>query len=311
MLHIEDLHKSYGDVTALRGVGLEVSSGQIVGLLGPNGAGKTTLISIVCGLRRADRGVVFVDGVDAKAHPQRVRRQIGFAPQETGIYPLVTARDNLRLFAELRGMTGREARRETERLATALQLCDFLDRKAGELSGGQKRRLHTAIALIDDPPLVLLDEATTGADVETRASLLELVQALAAKGAAVLYSTHYLHEVEMLGADVVILDQGSVIAAGPVPDLISDLGCGFVEVMFDGSPPPSKVGELTVTVEGDRARITARDPGRAVAATMEALGTNGTTVESVEVVRPSLETVYLALTGRRFRIEEDQDVVAS
>ena len=202
MLRVQGLRKAYGEIVALRGVDLDVASGEIVSLLGPNGAGKTSLVSIVAGLRRADDGLVEVAGLDASRRSAEVRRHIGLAPQDLGIYPVVSVRNNLMLFGELEGMRRRELRSRIDEVCDALDITPLLDRQAGSLSGGQKRRLHTAIALLHKPDLLLLDEATTGADVETRGHLLELVRRLASEGSAVLYSTHYLQEVESLGATV-------------------------------------------------------------------------------------------------------------
>jgi ABC-2 type transport system ATP-binding protein len=167
VLHIAGLRKSYGAEQALRGVDLDVGQGEIVALLGPNGAGKTTLVSIVAGLRRADAGVVEVAGIDALRRSKEVRRLLGIAPQDTGIYPVVSVRQNLMLFGELSGLRRREVRGRVDEVAEALAITDLLDRQAGTLSGGQKRRLHTAIAFMHRPRLLLLDEATTGADVQT------------------------------------------------------------------------------------------------------------------------------------------------
>ncbi len=310
MLVVADLHKSYGPVLALDGVDLQVEGGDVIGLLGPNGAGKTTLVSIICGLRRADRGTVFVNGDDALAHPQRARRHIGLAPQDTGIYPMVTARQNLELFAELSGMRRLAVADQIDRVAEALRLGPLLDRKAGELSGGQKRRLHTAIALLNSPPLILLDEATTGADVETRAALLEVVRNLASEGSAVIYSTHYLHEVETLGASVVILEKGRVMANGSVSELIMRHGHAVVELEFEGRPPGGPQG-FEVTVEDTLMRIRTDDPARSTTRILGALGADAGRVISIEIIKPSLETVYLSLTGRRFEAGEEADVMAS
>ncbi len=310
VLEVEDLHKAYESVIALDGVDLKLERGEIVGLLGPNGAGKTTLVSIICGLRRADRGSVTVKGIDAIAHPQRAREHIGLAPQDMGIYPMVTARHNLQLFAELAGLSGQMLSTQIEAVAAVLRLDDLLDRKAGELSGGQKRRLHTAIALLNDPPLVLLDESTTGADVETRAALLEVVKDLARRGSAVLYSTHYLEEVETLDASVVILERGRVIAAGSVQELVGRNGGAVVELTFDGAPPASLDGYAT-TVEDSVMRVETNDPGRSTAHILGLLGPDSTRVHGIEIIRPSLETVYLTLTGRRYEKGEEIDVTAS
>ncbi len=310
VLTVKGLRKSYGSVVALDGVDLEVGRGEVVGLLGPNGAGKTTLVSIICGLRRADAGSVLVNGVDALAHPQQARHYIGLAPQDLGIYPVVTVRRNLELFGELAGLAKPALERQTENVAAALFLDDLLDRKAGELSGGQKRRLHTAIALLNDPPLILLDESTTGADVETRAALIELVRELARRGSAVLYSTHYLQEVEALDASVVIIESGRVIAEGSVDSLMSRNGEAVVELTFDGSPPGA-VGAYEVSVHGSVMRVSADNPGGSMADILGSLGPDAARLTGVEVIRPSLETVYLALTGHRYEPGEALDVAAS
>ena len=301
MLQIANLRKSYDNVVALRDVDLEVLPGQIVALLGPNGAGKTSLVSIVAGLRKADAGSVTVDGLDALGRSPEVRRRIGLAPQDTGIYPVVSVRRNLILFGELAGLRGRDLRTRIDEVARALDITDLLDRQAGKLSGGQKRRVHTAIALLHRPRLLLLDEATTGADVETRGHILELVRALAADGSAVLYSTHYLTEVESLGSSVVILDRGQVIARGPVGDLIAAHAVSVVELTFDGEVPAVELDAGT-SAEGNRLRIPTRDPAATLVAVLPTLPPGR--LASVEIVRPSLEAVYLALAGRRYDLAD-------
>ena len=308
MLQVAGLRKAYGDVEALRGVDLDVGAGEIVALLGPNGAGKTTLVSIVAGLRRADAGTVRVDGMDALSRSTEVRRRIGVAPQDTGIYPVVTVRQNLRLFGELAGLRREELRRSIDDVAEAIDITDLLDRQAGKLSGGQKRRLHTAIALLHRPRLLLLDEATTGADVETRGHILELVRRLADDGSAVLYSTHYLAEVETLGSHVAILDQGQVIARGDVEDLIGQHAVPVVELAFgeDGRVPSIPV--QGATVEGNRVRVPTRDPAATLVEVVPQVPPGSLT--GVEIVRPSLEAVYLALTGKRYD-EADREGVRS
>ena len=310
VLHIAGLRKSYREVTALRGVDLDVAAGEITSLLGPNGAGKTTIVSIVAGLRRADAGVVEVGGIDALARGSDVRRQIGLAPQDLGIYPVVSVRRNLQLFGRLAGLGERELRTRIDEVAHALDITDLLDRQGGTLSGGQKRRLHTAIALLHEPRLLLLDEATTGADVETRGHILDLVRRLAADGSAVLYSTHYLQEVEDLGANVALLDKGLVIARGGVRELITTHASPVVELTFAGGVPALHAdGEMTV--EGDRVRLTTSDPAATLSNVMPQLPTGA--LESVEILRPDLEAVYRSLTGRRYEEadKEDEHVAAS
>lgn len=307
-LQVDSLRKAYGKVVALDDVSLTVERGEVVGLLGPNGAGKTTLVSIVCGLRRADTGLVAVNGIDVGLHPQRARAHIGLAPQDLGIYPVDKVRHTLNLFGELGGLRGEELRRNVGSVAEALGLVDLMDRKAGQLSGGQKRRLHTAIALLGRPELVLLDEATTGADVEARAALLRLVDDLAASGSAVVYSTHYLGEIEQLDARVVILDRGKIIAQGSIAELSRLSGSAFVELRFNGQIP-SLAGHDVVT-EGSVARIRTTDPAIELGSIFTSLGDGASRLQGVEVVQSDLEAVFLQLTGRRYE-KEGTDVLAS
>jgi len=297
MLHIEGLRKAYGDVVALQGVDLDVARGEVVALLGPNGAGKTTIVSIVAGLRRADAGVVEVDGLNALRRSAEVRRRIGLAPQDLGMYPVVSVRNNLLLFGRLAGLGNAELRSRINEVAEALEITDLLDRQGGTLSGGQKRRVHTAIALLHRPPLLLLDEATTGADVETRGRVLELVRGLAAEGSAVLYSTHYLQEVEDLRATVVLLDGGRVIARGGADELIAAHAAPVVELTFKGEVPTLAV-DGSATVDGSRVRLATTDPAATLATVVPRLPPGS--LQSVEIMRPDLEAVYLALTGRRY-----------
>jgi ABC-2 type transport system ATP-binding protein len=303
ILQVEGLRKAYGEVEALRGVDLDVAPGEIVSLLGPNGAGKTTLVSIVAGLRKADAGTVRVDGLNALHHTVDVRRRIGLAPQDLGIYPVVSVRNNLQLFGRLAGLWKRELERRIDDVAAALTITELLDRQAGSLSGGQKRRVHTAIALLHRPPLLLLDEATTGADVETRQHILNLVRQIAGEGSAVLYSTHYLQEVETLGATVALLDAGRVIARGPVDELIHAHAAPVVDLTFDGEVP-AVTTEGRATVEGSTLRIGTSDPAETIARVIPQIPPGS--LASIQIVRPDLEAVYLALTGRRYE-EADQE----
>jgi len=230
-LIIENLSKSYGSVTALAGVDLEIGAGEIVALLGPNGAGKTTLVSIVAALLQPDSGQVRINGVDPHAHPQKARRHLGVAPQETGVYPVLSARDNLRFFGSLAGLGKGDLRRRIEEVAKAFELSRLLDRQAQTLSSGERRRLHTAMALMHSPSLLLLDEPTAGVDVEARAHLMEVVRGLADAGAAIVYSTHYLAEVEELDASVAILDRGRIVARDSVRGLIRSHGRSRIELV--------------------------------------------------------------------------------
>jgi ABC-2 type transport system ATP-binding protein len=310
LLVITEVVKQYGDRTALAGVSLSVSAGEVIGLLGPNGAGKSTLASIAAGLRPPDRGQVWVDGIDAVATPSLAQALVGYAPQEIGVYEVLTVRENLAFFAELVGLTRRTRSRRVDEVAERLGLSGLLGRTAFQLSGGERRRLHTAIAFLHRPPVLLLDEPTVGADVETRASLLDLVREAAGEGAAVVYSSHYLNEIEALDASVAILVRGRLIASGRLDDLVAEHGHTSVALSFDGGIPDCRLEGMAATVDGDVLSIETSDPGGTVARIMNRLGDAASRVRSVDVLRPSLESVFVSVTGQRYS-EDESDVVAA
>jgi ABC-2 type transport system ATP-binding protein len=312
MLNVKGLSKAYGLRPALNSVDLEVAAGEITALLGRNGAGKTTLVSIVAGLRSADSGRVLIGGIDASAHPRRARANLGLAPQETGVYPTLSCRDSLRLFTGLAGMGRREARAAIDDLADLLGLTELLDRRAKELSGGERRRLHTAIALVGHPSLVLLDEPTVGADVQTRSQLLGVVRDLARDGAAVVYSTHYFPEVAELDASVAILERGNVLARGNINEVIAEHSIGTVELEFAGPAPDLDrlPPNSAVTTSGPSVRIETNDTAAVTAAILATHDTNAVHLCGLTVSQPSLESAFLQLTDgpNPSPIEEVADV---
>ncbi|HEX8742825.1 MAG TPA: ABC transporter ATP-binding protein [Thermoleophilaceae bacterium] len=308
MLEVRDVKKSYGEVVALDGVNLEIAPGEVLGLLGPNGAGKTTLVSIVAGLRAPDGGSVRVGGVDVADDPEAVRRSIGIAPQELGVYLQLSVRKNLAYFGKLAGLGRSEIGPRVEEIGAALDLVDLFDRRVQELSGGEQRRVHTAMALIHRAPLLLLDEPTAGVDVHTRNALLELVKRLASEGAAVCYATHYLPEVETLGASVAILDGGRIIAGGNVHAMIEEHAGTVLEIRVTGAVPAelAALGE----VDQDVVRIPTRDPSATLQDALAKLDGGTERIDGIDFVHPSLETVYLSLTGRKFEAGEPEEAAA-
>jgi ABC-2 type transport system ATP-binding protein len=303
ILEIKGLKKAYGDKEVLRGVDLQAEAGEIVGLLGPNGAGKTTLVSIVAGLRKADDGTVTLAGVDALAEPRRAREALGLAPQALGVYPQLTARANLEFFAELAGVKGKLLRSRVEEVAEALDLTEMLAQKAGVLSGGQQRRLHTAMALVNEPKVLFLDEPTVGADVRTRGQILDVVRQRAAAGCAIVYTSHYLNEIEELAATVEVLEGGEIIARGRVAELVAEYGSPAVRLTFDG-PAPALDG---FEIAGSIATLRTSDPAHAAAGILGRLNGSTDRLRGVDIVRPSLEAAYLALTGRRSNDDDTTD----
>ncbi|MDP2711675.1 MAG: ABC transporter ATP-binding protein [Solirubrobacteraceae bacterium] len=233
---------------ALDGVQLAVHAGRVTALLGPNGAGKSTLVSLAAGLTRPDAGTVRVLGEDpAGRGAQALRRRIGLAPQEIGVYPQLSVTTNLRCFAELYGLRPRAARARAAELLEPFALSELGDRPAGRLSGGEQRRLHAAIALVNRPALVILDEPTAGADPSTREHILRAVRDLAGGGTAVVYTTHYLPEAERLDADIALLEHGRVIARGSVAELIAR---HVAPLAGDGRPATLESVYLALTGRG-------------------------------------------------------------
>lgn len=329
MLALDRVVKRYPGrpVAALDGVDLAVAPGQVLALLGPNGAGKSTLVGIASGLLKPDVGTARVVGVDPHRKRSIVRSSVGLAPQEIGIYPALTVRQNLRALGEMYGLKARRARERADELLGPFALEELADRPAGELSGGQRRRVHAAGALINAPRLVLMDEPTAGADPRTRSDILRVVRAAADAGAAVLYTTHYLPEVEQLDAAIALLEAGRIVATdsvaglvarhaetallltviGPVPAVIRDApGATVLEPAgprvdpSDDAPPdptwdPGAADPAARTV----VRVAGGDPSARLRELLVALGDDAPALDAVEIVRPSLEAAYLALTGRR------------
>ena len=296
VLALSGVTKRYGPQLVLDELDLTIARGEVVALLGPNGAGKTTLVSIVAGLRPADEGIVRVCGIDVTDDPRAARELIGLAPQDLGVYPPLSVRENLALFGNISGLNGRRWAARVDELADVLDLTDLLKRPALVLSGGQKRRLHTAIALVARPPLLLLDEPTVGADIESRGRLLAVVRDLADEGAAICYTTHYLGEVEELDARVAILHGGRVAADGHVSELTRRYGHALVELRFDG-PAPRLEGAVADPDDHSILRIPSHEPGVTAGSTMAALGEDAARVYSLEIFREGLEAAYRAVTG--------------
>ncbi len=301
-LQIRDLHVTYPgtpEVRALRGVSLRVRPGEITALIGPNGAGKTTTVSCVMGLVRPQRGTITL-GDDDLLGPDgpNLRRRIGCAPQEEALFPVLTVAENIRLFCELAGLRGTAMRRRTTEVADAFLVGDLLGRKVSELSGGQRRRVHNAIALVAHPSVVILDEPTAGVDPATRAAVLDVVRSFAREGGAVCYSTHYLPEVAALDARVTVLDEGQVIAEGTVGELIERHATSAIQLRFAGQAPlvDGLPGEMTVT--GDVIRLRIADARSHVGRAVRLLGEHADALVGVEVLAADLDAVFQNLTGR-------------
>jgi ABC-2 type transport system ATP-binding protein len=282
VLALRDLHKRFGERVAVDGLSLEVRRGEILGLLGPNGAGKSTTIHMAVGLLDPDRGEVDVDGRGSPRN-SAVRGMLGVAPQAIALYEALTPEENLRFFGRVQGLSGAVL---AGRVEWALEFASLADRRrdrTADLSGGMKRRLNMAAALVHDPALILLDEPTVGVDPQSRNAILDRVLELRGADRAVVYTTHYMDEAARICDRIAIVDHGRMLALGTVADLVSRHG---------GDP-------ILVVVEGGvERRIPTRDPAGELSRILAA-----GRVEDFRVERADLEAVFLHLTGRRLRDE--------
>ena len=282
MLTLKDLRKSFGTLTAVDGLSLRVEPGEVFGLLGPNGAGKSTTIAMAVGLVRPDSGTVQLDGVGDPALPA-VRRSLGVAPQSLAIYEDLTAKENLEFFGMLYSMPRKERRLRGAEVLELVGLTSRAGDRVQAYSGGMKRRLNLAIAMMHRPPMLLLDEPTAGVDPQSRNNILDIVRSMASGGTTIVYTTHYMEEAAKLCSRVAIIDQGRLLALGPVSELVAAHG-----------------GKSVITVErgGGSERIESDDPVAVVARVMAEPGHG---IAGLRIDRPDLESVFLNLTGRRLR----------
>ncbi len=303
VIHLSDVHKRFADHPVLTGIDLDVRPGEVLNLLGPNGAGKTTMIRIMTGLLPADSGDVVVTGTNVRRHPNRVGAHVGIAPQELGIYPHLTTRQNLRAFGEINGLSRHDAAARADTLLESFDLGPQARQSAATLSGGQKRRLHTAIALVHQPEILFLDEPTVGADVGSRLRILDAVHALTEDGAAVVYTTHYLPEMEQLGGRVAVLAGGQIAADGPIDDLIARWAQPTLDVAFTEEAPelPGWHREGN-TLRPEHPQGT---PGSLLASLLACGGVHADHLADVRLVPATLETAYLAI------VEATHDSLAS
>ena len=291
------ISKRFGDRRVLEHASLAVEAGEIVGLLGANGAGKSTFLNIATGLLRPDAGAVRIGG-DPVGRSRAAAHRFGAVAQETSVYPTLTVRENLLSFAGLYGIRGRTARARADEAIASLGLETCAGMRAEALSGGQRRRLHTAIALVHRPPLLFLDEPTVGSDVQSRQQIVDLIHRLSAAGTAVIYTTHYLSELEGMNATISVLQNRRIRSYGSVTEVIDTWGASEVAMRIgqNGGPPPPlegwrSAGEWLIS---DTAGV---DPARRLAEGLTALGGHATEVLDVDIRRSSLENAYLRLVG--------------
>jgi ABC-2 type transport system ATP-binding protein len=307
----EGLEKRYGQVQALRGVKFSVHQGEIFGLLGPNGAGKSTTVRVLTTLTKPDAGRAIVAGHDVVREPNRVRRSMGYVPQESGVDRDATGRENLRLQGRIQGLGGAELDARIDELLELVGIADAADRVVRGYSGGMKRRLDIALGLVHRPSVLFLDEPTTGLDPEARAAMWVEVQRLAEQEhLTILLTTHYLEEADQLAERVAILSRGAVVAEGRPDELKRGLSGEAVTLeLEDGQAGGAReivqalAGADETSVDGRILRTRVPNGAQAIPAILSALEGGGVRVSSVTTHRPSLDDVYLHYTGRAFADE--------
>jgi ABC-2 type transport system ATP-binding protein len=308
VLRCDGLVRRFGDLTAVDGVSFAIAPGETYGLLGPNGAGKTTTIMMATGLLDPHEGSATVCGKPIGPDAIDAKRHVGFVPQDLAIYPELTARENLRFFGRLQGLS--RARLDS-RVAEVLEVIGLADRAGDatkEYSGGMKRRLNIGIGLLHNPDLLMLDEPTVGVDPQSRNAILESVEALAVEGMAVLYTTHYMEEAERLCDRVGIIDHGRLQAEGTRDELVRLTGeVDHVHLKGSGDleSAAAQLGGLDpvdrIVRDHHALDLTVRDAPTVLAAIVSAASEAGMTLTDVEVTRPDLEAVFMHLTGRALR----------
>ncbi|UUU31257.1 ATP-binding cassette domain-containing protein [Streptomyces sp. CA-210063] len=305
-IHAEGLVKTFGDVKALDGVDLDVPEGTVLGLLGPNGAGKTTTVRCLTTLLRPDSGKAVVAGIDVLKDPDAVRRSVGLSGQFAAVDEYLTGRENLQMVGQLYQMRAKDAKVRAGELLEQFHLADAADRPAKTYSGGMRRRLDLAAALVVSPPVMFMDEPTTGLDPRNRQQLWEVIKQLVSGGTTLLLTTQYLEEADHLAHDIAVVDHGRVIARGTSDQLKARTGGERVEVVVhERAHIPTAVEVLTgfgkgeTTVEEHTRRLTVPVAGGAklLAEVIRELDTRGIEIDDIGLRRPTLDDVFLSLTG--------------
>ena len=316
-IEAEGLRKTYGEVEALRGVDLAAPAGSVLGVLGPNGAGKTTAVRILSTLIKPDAGTARVAGIDVVADPFGVRRNIGVAGQYASVDEYLSGQENLEMIGRLYHLSAKEAKARATELLRDFRLEDAADRPAKTYSGGMRRRLDLAGALVVRPPVVFLDEPTTGLDPRSRGDMWQVITDLVADGTTVLLTTQYLEEADQLAHDIVVIDHGQVIARGDADALKAQVGGERLVVTIAegdrlaevaGSLRPLGIGDAEIDDHTRTLTLPVTTGTTALVEAVRILGDAGVTVQDIGIRRPTLDDAFLSLTGHR--AEESTDDTA-
>ena len=310
---VEQLERAFDDVHAVRGVDLAVDEGEIYGFLGPNGAGKTTTVRMLTTLLLPTGGRAAVAGHDVVTEARAVRASIGVALQEAALDPLMTGRELIRLQATLQGLPGAEGRRRADALLERVELTEAADRRVGTYSGGMRRRLDLAAALVHEPRVLFLDEPTTGLDPVSRKTIWEEVRSLNDEGTTVFLTTQYLEEADQLADNVAIIDQGTIVAEGTPEALKAQIGNPHIQLQLaEGSLAEAeeicaRIGKLLPPRDARTILVEVENGAGDIPKVVRALDDAGIEVEALELVKPTLDDVFVAKTGHYLEKEKDEE----
>ncbi|MCB2296715.1 ABC transporter ATP-binding protein [Clostridium tagluense] len=308
IVKIEGLAKKFKDIIAVDNVSLSIEEGEIYGLLGPNGAGKSTIINILCGLLTMDKGKIEILGKGIESSSTYIKQNIGVVPQEIAIYEDLTAYENVKFFASLYGLKGSELK---EKVEEALEFVGLLDKKKQypkSFSGGMKRRLNIACSIAHRPKLIIMDEPTVGIDPQSRNHILQSVKKLNLLGCTIIYTTHYMEEVEAICGNIAIMDHGKVIAQGTVEELKSIVtDVNYVEITVEDvevlniEQLKAIPGVVQIEVQDEKIKIESKKDVTNLDKIILYFTSNNISIKNIESKNPDLESVFLTLTGRKLR----------
>lgn len=310
------IHKSYGKLEVLKGIDLSVERGTILALLGPNGAGKTTMVSILSTLLRPDGGTAIVNGFDVVKEPNRVRATIGLIGQNAAVDKYLSGRKNLEMMGRLYRLSKRDAERRADELLEAFDLVDAASRPAKTYSGGMRRRLDLAAGLIASPPIIFLDEPTTGLDPRSRLAMWDIIKGLVQSGATLLLTTQYLDEADQLADQIVVIDDGRVISEGTPDELKRRVGNERLELVIAPESDFARAQEVVAgpALQADekrRAVSVAIEGVREIREALAGLESAGIEVETLSVQKPTLDDVFLQLTGTQATTQTADESVSA
>ncbi len=308
MLRVENLYKSFNHVKAVEGVSFEVSGGQVFGLLGPNGAGKSTTISVISTLLEPDSGEVFLESKSILSNPEIIRKNLGVVPQDIALYPTLSGYENLSFWGSVYGLRGAELKKRIAEVSDVIGLNGRLKDRVDKYSGGMKRRINIGAALLHKPEILIMDEPTVGIDPQSRNHILDTVLELNRQGMTIIYTSHYMEEVEYLCNEICIMDEGRIIASGnkqELIDLVKEKTQINIKLNTMNDSVLSALKEIKGVYEGrlneDMIVLFVSGSTALTAEIIAKITENGWFIESIDVKKPNLEAVFLHLTGKALR----------